>query len=218
MIFVIPRGKPYTPFHKLLRPFQDYVWFSVLFVISACVVVITILSFLPQKYRNFVYGAKVTTPLLNVVNALYGGTQPILPKYNFARSLLMMFLLFSLVIRSLYQGALFQFLQANDNQPEMQNIEEIAANDFKFYMIPSYDDMTRANAAMKGKRVIIDPITDETWMKRYMDKTLDYTFKGAIINSISDVLYLNKLKAHQKKPLLTVCKVNFSSYFLYSFL
>ena len=209
MIFVIPKGKPYTPFHKLLRPFQDYVWFSILFVILVCVVVVTILSFLPQKYRDFVYGAKVNTPLLNVVNAIYGGTQTKLPKYNFARSLLMMFLLFSLVLRSLYQGALFQFLQASDNQPEMQSIEEMAANNYKFYMVPSYDDMTRSNAAMKGKRVIIDPISDQTWMKRYMDKTLDCNFPGAIINSISDVLYLNKLKAHQKKPLLTVCKVRF---------
>ena len=218
MIFVIPRGKPYTPFHKLLRPFQDYVWFSVLFVVFGCVVVITILSFLPQKYRDFVYGAKVNAPLLNVVNAIYGGTQTVMPKYNFARSLLIMFLLFSLVLRSLYQGALFQFLQANDNQPEMQNIEEVAASHFKFYMIPSYDDMTRTNAAMKGKRVIIDPISDQTWMKRYMDKTLDYNFPGTIINSISDVLYLNKLKAHHKKPLLTVCKVNFVFYLLETFL
>lgn len=209
MIFVIPRGKPYPPSHKLLRPFQDYVWFSVLFVVMACVVIITILSFLPQKYRDFVYGAKVNAPLLNVVNAIYGGTQTVLPKFNFARSMLMMFLLFSLVLRSLYQGSLFQFLQANDNQPELQSIEEMAANNFKFYMVPSYDDMTRSNTAMKGKRVIIDPISDQTWMKRYMDKTLDYNFPGAVINSISDVLYLNKLKAHQKKPLLTVCKVSF---------
>ncbi|KAL7030930.1 hypothetical protein ACKWTF_006837 [Chironomus riparius] len=218
LIFVIPSGKPYTPFYKLLRPFQDYVWFSVLFVVLSCVIVISILSFLPQKYRDFVYGAKVNAPLLNVVNAIYGGTQTVVPKYNFARSLLMMFQLFSLVLRSLYQGALFQFLQANDNQPEMQNIEEMAASHFKFYMIPSYDDMTRTNVAMKGKRVIIDPISDQTWMKRYMDKTLDYNFLGTVINSISDVLYLNKIKAHQNKPLLTVCKVSFVLYLLEIFL
>jgi hypothetical protein len=207
LVFVIPRGRPHNPFHKLLRPFHKIVWICILMVIAACITVILIISFLPKKFKRFVYGEKVTTPLLNVIIAMYGGAQTILPKFNFARSLLMMFLLFCLVLRSLYQGSLFKFLQANDNQPEVASIDEMAENDFKFYMIPSYDDMTRNNAAMKGKRVIIDPL-DQTGI---MNRTLNSQFAGSVIDSISDVLYKNKIKAHNKEPLYTVCKEPFTT-------
>ena len=207
LVFVIPRGRPYTPFHKLLRPFHNFVWICILMVLVACVIVILILSFLPRKFKSFVYGENVTTPFLNVIIAMYGGAQTILPKFNFARSLLMMFLLFCLVLRSLYQGSLFKFLQANDNQPEVASIDEMAENDFKFYMIPSYDDMTKNNAAMKGKRVIIDPLDQ----KGIMNRTLNSKFAGSVIDSISDVLYKNKIKAHNKEALYTVCKEPFTT-------
>ncbi|XP_070502396.1 uncharacterized protein [Chironomus tepperi] len=207
LVFVIPRGRPYTPFHKLLRPFHNTVWICTLLVIIACMVVILILAFLPRKFRTFVYGENVKTPFLNVIIAMYGGAQNILPKYNFARSLLMMFLLFCLVLRSLYQGSLFKFLQANDDQPEVASIDEMAEKDFKFYMIPSYDDMTKNNVAMKGKRVIIDPLEQ----KAIMNKTLNSQFAGSVIDSISDVLYKNKIKAHNREPLYTVCKEPFTT-------
>lgn len=207
LVFVIPRGLPYTPFHKLLRPFHNVVWICILLVLVACVIVILILSFLPRKFRGFVYGKNVTTPFLNVIIAMYGGAQNILPKYNFARSLLMMFLLFCLVLRSLYQGSLFKFLQANDNQPEVASIDEMAENDFKFYMIPSYDDMTRNNPAMKGRRVLINPLDQ----KGIMNRTLDSHFAGSVIDSISDVLYKNKIKAHNREKLYTVCKQPFTT-------
>jgi len=207
LVFVIPRGRPYTPFHKLLRPFHNFVWICILMVLMACVIVILILLFLPRKFKSFVYGENVTTPFLNVIIAMYGGAQTILPKFNFARSLLMMFLLFCLVLRSLYQGSLFKFLQANDNQPEVASIDEMAENDFKFYMIPSYDDMTRNNVAMKGKRVIIDPLDQ----KGMMNRTLNSQFAGSVIDSISDVLYKNKIKAHNKEELYTVCKEPFTT-------
>ncbi|CAG9802689.1 unnamed protein product [Chironomus riparius] len=207
LVFVIPRGLPFSPFHKLIRPFHNFVWICVLMVLVACVVVILILSFLPKKFKSFVYGENVTTPFLNVIIAMYGGAQNILPKYNFSRSLLMMFLLFCLVLRSLYQGSLFKFLQANDNQPEVASIDEMAENNFKFYMIPSYDDMTRNNAAMKGKRVIIDPLDQ----KGIMNRTLNSQFAGSVIDSISDVLYKNKIKAHNREELYKVCKQPFTT-------
>lgn len=203
LIFVIPKGEPYSAFSKLLRPFDSFIWIALLLVILICIVIIAILSLQPRKIRSFVYGENVANPFLNVLIAMYGGSQTKLPTYNFARSLLIMFLLFCLVLRSLYQGALFQFLQANDNQPEVHSIAEMAEHNFKFYLIPSYDDMTKNNTLMKGKRVIIQPAE----LKTIMDNTIDVHFKGSLLVAISEIIYKNKLRAHSREALYTVCKV-----------
>lgn len=204
LIFVIPKGEPYSAFSKLLRPFDNFVWTALLLVILICIVIIALLTLLPRKIQNFVYGEKVSNPLLNVLIAMFGGAQTKLPTYNFARSLLIMFLLFCLILRSLYQGALFQFLQANDNKPEVGSIAEMAEHNFKFYLIPSYDDMTKNNTLMKGKRVIIQP----SELKTIMDNTIDVQFKGSLLVAISEIIYKNKLRSHSQEALFTVCKVS----------
>ncbi|XP_070495749.1 probable glutamate receptor [Chironomus tepperi] len=206
LIFVIPKGEPYSAFSKLLRPFDNFVWIALLMIVLICIVIIALLSLQSRKIRSFVYGEKVSSPLLNVLIAMYGGAQTKLPTYNFARTLLIIFLLFCLVLRSLYQGALFQFLQANDNQPEVASIAEMAENNFKFYLIPSYDDMTKNNTLMKGKRVIIQPAE----LKTIMDNTIDAYFKGSLLVAISEIIYKNKLRAHNQEALYTVCKEPFT--------
>lgn len=204
LVFMIPKGRPMSAFHKLLRPFDNFVWISILFVLILSTIVIAFLSLLPRKLRNFVYGERVTTPFMNLIIAMYGGAQTILPRYNFARSLLMMFLLFCLVLRSLYQGALFQYLQASDNEPEVESIEEMASRDFKFFTIPSYDDMLKNNSLTRNRRAVIQP----TDMKEVMDRTLNPFYAGCVMNSITEILYRNKLKARNREPLYTICKVN----------
>ncbi|XP_070495750.1 ionotropic receptor 21a-like [Chironomus tepperi] len=206
LVFMIPKGRPMSAFHKLLRPFDNFVWMSILFVIGVSTVIIACLSLLPRRVRNFVYGDRVTTPYMNLMIAIYGGAQTILPRYNFARSLLMMFLLFCLVLRSLYQGALFQYLQASDNEPEVQSIEEMVGRDFTFFTIPSYDDMLKNNTLTRNRRAIIQA----TDMKEVMDRTLNPYYAGCVMNSITEILYRNKLKARHREPLYTICKQSFT--------
>jgi hypothetical protein len=59
--------------------------------------------------------------------------------------------LFIFHIRSLYTGALFQFLQSNDHDKEAESFEEMAERDYKFYLIASFDDMTQDSIPMKGR-------------------------------------------------------------------
>lgn len=57
----------------------------------------------------------------------------------------------TIVDRSLYTGSLFQFLQADDNEKEPQTMDEMVAKDYKFYLITSYDDMTKDSVLMRGR-------------------------------------------------------------------
>lgn len=59
----------------------------------------------------------------------------IVPARNFARSLLMIFILYCLVIRTLYQGGLFENLQSEDLGHTADTITEMLDRGFKFYMM-----------------------------------------------------------------------------------
>lgn len=86
-----------------------------------------------QFVQDFIFGAGVKSPIFNMFVGLFGDSQFILPKTNFARYVLMMFLMYSLVIRTAYQGSYFDILQSNQAHGEVKPIDEMIKKDFTFY-------------------------------------------------------------------------------------
>jgi hypothetical protein len=99
LVFVIPQGKLLTSFQKLIQPFTLTVWIFLTMTLVIGFIVIAILQFKSKTERDFVIGRNVKSPSLNLIGALFGLSQNLLPKHNFSRSLLMMFILFCLVLR-----------------------------------------------------------------------------------------------------------------------
>lgn len=83
--------------------------------------------------------------------AFIGGTQRPLPKRNFARFLLMMFLIFSLVIRTVYQGAFYQLLKSNKRHKGVQSMDEIVKSDFQFFIIAGASDFVKSVGISKDR-------------------------------------------------------------------
>jgi hypothetical protein len=134
LVIMIPNGEPLTSFEKLFRPFQNIVWIFLLLTFGSGVIVIAIINCQHRKFKNFIFGEGIKTPYLNMINVFVGGSQHILPKNNFARTLLMMFMLFCLVQRSIYQGSLYIFLQSDGRNPEISSIDEMMDKNFVFYI------------------------------------------------------------------------------------
>lgn len=143
-VLVIPPGAPLSPFTKLFRPFQESVWFFLLTTFIVGSFVITIIKLQSIAIRNFVFGHSNNTPYVNILNIFFGGSMHSLPSRNFARTLLMMFILFCIVKRSLYQGALFQYLQSDERSKPAQSFKELIAKDFKFYMTSTNFEYTNS--------------------------------------------------------------------------
>lgn len=139
---------------------------------------------------------------MNLLTALFGGTQHRLPIGNVARLLLMVFLLFCLVIRTLYQGSLFKYLQSNDNAKEPNTIEEMAQKNYTFYMIFSYGDFTKDNVFIRDRRKIVDPEV----MKVLITKITDSNFSGTVMSKLSQVVYKNRENAMANEKLFKACK------------
>lgn len=151
IIFLIPPGRDFTAFEKLSLPFSSTVWVLIFICFAVALVVIAIFKFQPKNVRSFVFGSGVNNPVLNMAVAFIGGSQKILPQRNFARFLLMLFLMYSLVIRTLYQASFYKFLKSNQSQIKVHSIEEMIEKDFKFYALFHAVEMLRGSEATKNR-------------------------------------------------------------------
>lgn len=204
LIFIIPPGRELSSMQKLLRPFDNVVWVSLSLVFSFGFVIIAFFEIKCRKeVKNFIFGYNVSAPFMNFLIAIFGGSQQQLPKGNFARFILMVFLLFCLVMRALYQGSLFEFLQSSDKEKEPQTIAEMAAKDYGFFLIASYNDFSKGNVYMEGRRYLISPEV----IKKLMVDILNPNFKGTIMLKMSQVLYSNRERSRLNQQPYKVCKV-----------
>lgn len=153
VIFVVPPGKDLTTFEKLVFPFSNSTWCAMLICFLVGFFIIFIIKRQTRRVQNFVFGAGVRNPFLNLFIGFIGGTQKILPPTNFARFLLTMFLMYSLVIRTLYQGSYYRLIQSNRHQNEIESIDEIIRKDFKIYVIRGITDVVQGSAALKRRLV-----------------------------------------------------------------
>lgn len=141
LVFVIPPGEPVSDFKKLVQPFQKIVWILLILTFVIGLLVVLIVNLRLERVKAFLYGTGIKHPVDNMIAVIFGVSQSKLPRRNFARFLLMMFLIFCLVQRSIYQGSLFIFLQSEGLEKEVQTVEEMVEKDFEFRMYKSYADI-----------------------------------------------------------------------------
>lgn len=110
MALLVSIGEPYGMFDKLLIPFDLATWLAILFSFVVAFIVILCLKLLDIGVQRFVFGTFVTTPVLNVVAVFFGQDQTILPGRNFARYILMMYILFCIIIRTAYQSLQYDLM------------------------------------------------------------------------------------------------------------
>ncbi|XP_070500698.1 ionotropic receptor 21a-like [Chironomus tepperi] len=140
LVWIVPNGRLYTSFEKLAKPFTFLTWFCVLVILLGSFVVVFLLNLRSHSFRHFVYGRNIKTPCLNIANIFFGGSLHALPTRNFARTLIGMFMIYSLVIRSSYQGALFNFMKGDFREEPVNDLRTMIDQDFTFYVVESSVD------------------------------------------------------------------------------
>ncbi|XP_070496200.1 glutamate receptor ionotropic, NMDA 1-like [Chironomus tepperi] len=156
VFFVLSPEHKVITFEKFLNPFQTTVWIFIVLTFMLGVVIILIIDVKFKEIRAFVFGEKVNHPMRNMFLAIIGQSQSVLPKNNFARFILMMFLILCLIIRSCYQGSLYKYLQMDERYKEPQTIQELIDKNFTFIMSESNVDI------MKKYRPKISIVTKPT--------------------------------------------------------
>jgi len=139
LYFVIPQGELYTEWEKLFLAFDKPTWLLIVITFAASFAVIIFISnFATRVVQDFVFGENVTTPSLNVLIALFGLGQIVLPGRNFARFLLTLFIIWSLIIRTCYQGLLFEYMIGEGRKPAIKSFEELLERNFTYHTYASH--------------------------------------------------------------------------------
>lgn len=192
-------AEKFTSFEKLLRPFEKIIWILLGVVFTVGLLTILIINCKLKQLKNFVYGRNVKSPTMNMLTAIFGLQQTVLPTRNFARFILMMFLLFCLVNRNVYQGALYLILRSDGHKKEIQTIQEMVDKDFKFYVYATYVDFVNEASRIYQRKVVIQS-EQELPYSREVDETL----KAAFMTPLTNVINRNEMS--RGKLSLRVCK------------
>lgn len=136
-VFVVPPGRSLNDFEKLLQPFDAEIWISLLTVLIVALLVIATINLRLKNLKSFVFGSNNRHPTMNLMIVIIGGTQSNMPKRNFSRFLLLMFVILCLVLRSAYVGSLYNFLQLNKYYNKIDTIEELVEQNYDLYMYKS---------------------------------------------------------------------------------
>lgn len=185
---------------KLFFPFDINTWscVSLCFIVSA--IVVTVAKYTSTHRRAFVFGRANNYPFINTIDVFLGAAIHRTPGRNFARFLLLVWILMSLVLRSSYQGALFRFLTSQNNVSLVDTLPKLAKEGFKIYGQVGSSIFFSSLADFGLTYDIIDANEVET----YRMKTLDSNFKGALAGTLTTVAQLNEKFSSQNIRFRTI--------------
>ena len=113
LTFAIASGDPYSDFERMFVMFDDETWIAIAITLTVGLVVTLGLNFVSEQVRNFVVGQGVSNPTVNLVAIFLTGGQVRSPQRNFARFIFVLFVVWSMIIRTCHQSMFFQLLQAD---------------------------------------------------------------------------------------------------------
>lgn len=140
LLFAIPHGKPYTSIEKLYFPFAKNVWMCLCAIFMIAAGIIVGLKMHAQCYRVFFIGKSNPMPFFNMINVCLGGTVTpnSIPIRNFARTILLIWMISTLVLRNAYQGKLFNYLRSNQQRAPFYKLDQLYESNLKLYLYDSF--------------------------------------------------------------------------------
>lgn len=132
LAFVVPPGKPMTDFEKMFAAFDHETWIGILVTFLMSLAFVQVIKFTSIRVQMFVFGRGNRTPILNIFNIFLNGGQHRVPTRNFARYMLTMFVIWSLIFRTCYQSMMFRNMNMDMRHPRGETVEELKAMNFTF--------------------------------------------------------------------------------------
>lgn len=121
-VYAIPPGRPYTPLEVIFIPFKIFVWLCICTIFLGTVLVVFALKVGNYRARAFVLG-----PIIDVM-----------PTRNFARTILLIWIMMSMVLKMAYQDRLYQFLRTQPHRSPYDTRPKIYASDVKIFVTETF--------------------------------------------------------------------------------
>lgn len=97
-------AESYSSYEKMHFPFDRFTWACILGTFACAFITIFIVGRMSKDVQKLVFGENVNTPGINVICQFFGIGQNVVPENNFARFILMMYILYCVVINTAYHG------------------------------------------------------------------------------------------------------------------
>lgn len=194
LIWVVPPGHSISSIEKLLFPFHATVWICFLFVLVCVMTAVFYIQTQVENIQKFVFGRGVHDPMLNIFNIIFGGSISIVPVGNFARTILMIFMIYCFIVQNAYKGGLFKFMQMSIREPIISTTDELITKGFNFVMFDS------SIAYIKGMPRVLErtKFVSPTEFNRFMSESTNPDSKAAMLTSEDHLAYRNmKAYPHQ---------------------
>lgn len=133
IVLITPANQFLNPFLKLFYVFDVKVWFTLLGFYAFLAILMQVLrTCFPRFNQNNFH--EFRTPFLSLLIVIIGGSQHKLPRKNFQRISMGTILVFCLVVRSIYQGGLFNILKKDVIINEIKTIADVNRLRYTFFM------------------------------------------------------------------------------------
>lgn len=189
LVWVVSPGVTISIFERLYMPFELEVWYGVLAFLLIGFFLIAAIERRSKVVRNFVFGRQVKFPTLQMINILLGGVMNRTPTRNFARTMLALYLFYSLVLRSAYTEALYRFLRNNDRSQKVQTMADMLEQNYTF-LVPEIlkEDFIAPFPDIMNRTTFLNISTHDAARQWIQESDENY----ALLVTLDEVGYWNK--------------------------
>ncbi|KAL7745065.1 hypothetical protein ACLKA6_008130 [Drosophila palustris] len=157
IVLVVPGGHQLSPLQRLTKPLGDMTWLCVLcsFILGLGLIGVLQVIVAVPRLRRFLLGENNRMPCLALWCTLLGGLHQYPARRNFARYLLMLWLLQTLVLRAAYTGELYIMLQDGRVKTPLRSLSQVLAKNYIFHMLPTLEIIFRD--MLPADRIVVVP-------------------------------------------------------------
>ncbi|XP_061397722.1 uncharacterized protein LOC133333421 [Musca vetustissima] len=190
---VSARTEHYDPFVKLLLPFKTEIWFILIGMLVLGNAILYAITQVDRQIKYLVLGRRQQQPLYNMVIISLGGPIARDPKVPFSRFLLMVWLLASFVLRSIYQGLMYHFLRHDVHKSPPKTIEELRVQNYTVLMSEVVYNSIQHLKALYDVAVILNDTEVESFSILNDPEKYGFSQKTAILTAYEYYGYLRFL-------------------------
>ena len=132
--FLIGPGEPCTDLERMFMMFDDGLWIAIGVTFTIAASITLSLNLMSSRVKTFIAGQGINSPTINLISIFLNGAQVSMPGGNFARFLFILFVTWSLIIRTCHQSMLFELLQADMRKPTVKTLDELFESNLTLFM------------------------------------------------------------------------------------
>ncbi|XP_075158060.1 ionotropic receptor 7b [Haematobia irritans] len=196
--FVISaRSQPFGGFTKLLLPFSKEIWIILAFLFICGNLVIFSFSKMDGKLKHMLFGRKEQKYCYNMIVVCLGGPVPHDPGVPFSRFLLLIWLWASFVLRTVYEGLMYDFIRTDLKKVPPKTFQELVELNYYFLMTDKVYERIRNISQLSQRAIILNDTEINSFDMLHHPENYDHN-KLALLTLTEYYVYFRQMDSGAK--------------------